>query len=167
MSRKDRDRDLRYQPDERPPGGFVLGCGAQLVVLGITGLVAFPTIVVRAAGETEAYLSWAVFCTVAVSGVATVLQALRIGRVGAGYILTTGPAAPLGCTAVMTSPGAAAVSGAAGPGTPSGTSVRRPKTTGSTVAGISMFTVPTMVGVRNRRNSDRRADIASGSRDET
>ena len=93
MSRKDRDRDLRYQPDERPPGGFVLGCGAQLVVLGITGLVAFPTIVVRAAGETEAYLSWAVFCTVAVSGVATVLQALRIGRVGAGYILTTGPAA--------------------------------------------------------------------------
>ena len=93
MSRKDRDRDLRYQPDERPPGGFVLGCGAQLVVLGITGLVAFPTIVVRAAGETEAYLSWAVFCTVAVSGVATVLQALRIGRIGAGYILTTGPAA--------------------------------------------------------------------------
>ena len=93
MSRKDRDRDLRYQPDERPPGGFVLGCGAQLVVLGITGLVAFPTIVVRAAGETEAYLSWAVFCTVAVSGVATVLQALRIGRVGAGYVLTTGPAA--------------------------------------------------------------------------
>ncbi len=93
MSRKGRDRDLRYQPDERPPGGFVLGCGAQLVVLGITGLVAFPTIVVRAAGETEAYLSWAVFCTVAVSGVATVLQALRIGRVGAGYILTTGPAA--------------------------------------------------------------------------
>ena len=93
MSRRSRNRDLRYQPDERPPDGFVLGCGAQLVVLGITGLVAFPTIVVRAAGETEAYLSWAVFCTVAVNGTATMLQASRIGRIGAGYILTTGPAA--------------------------------------------------------------------------
>ena len=93
MSRNSRNRELRYQPDERPPGGFVLGCGAQLVVLGITGLVAFPTIVVRAAGETEAYLSWAVFCTVAVNGAATMLQASRIGRIGAGYILTTGPAA--------------------------------------------------------------------------
>ena len=88
-----RERSVRYQPDERPPGGVVLGCGAQLVVLGITGLVAFPTIVIRAAGESEAYLSWAVFCTVAVSGFATLLQASRLGRIGAGYILTTGPAA--------------------------------------------------------------------------
>ena len=67
----------------------------------------------------------------------------------------------------MTSTVAAAVDGAANPGTPSGMSVRRPKTTGSTVAGMSMFTVPTMVGVRNRRNSERRADMASGSRDDT
>ena len=83
MSRRDRERDLRYQPDERPPGGFVLGCGLQLVVLGVTGLVAFPTIVIRAAGESEAYLGWAVFCTVAVSGVATALQASRLGRIRA------------------------------------------------------------------------------------
>ena len=67
----------------------------------------------------------------------------------------------------MTSTVAAAAIGAAGSGTSDGTSVRRPNTTGSTVAGISMFTVPTMVGVRNRRNSDNRADMASGSRDET
>ena len=88
-----RERDVRYQPDERPPGGVVLGSGVQLVVLCIIGLVAFPTIVVRAAGESEAYLSWAVFCTVAVSGVATMLQASRIGRLGAGYTLSTSPAA--------------------------------------------------------------------------
>ena len=87
------ERDVRYQPDERPPGGVVLGSGVQLVVLGIVGLIAIPTIVIRAAGETEAYLSWAVFCTVAVSGVATMLQASRIGRLGAGYVLSIGPAA--------------------------------------------------------------------------
>ena len=33
------------------------------------------------------------FCTVAVNGTATMLQASRIGRIGAGYILATGPAA--------------------------------------------------------------------------
>ena len=87
------ERNVRYQPDERPPGGVVLGSGVQLVVLGIIGLVAIPTIVIRAAGETEAYLSWAVFCTVAVSGIATMLQASRIGRLGAGYVMLTGPAA--------------------------------------------------------------------------
>ena len=87
------ERNVRYQPDERPPGGVVLGSGVQLVVLGIIGLVAIPTIVIRAAGETEAYLSWAVFCTVAVSGIATMLQAWRIGRLGAGYVMLTGPAA--------------------------------------------------------------------------
>ena len=85
-------RELRYEPGERPPVGLVLGSGFQLVVLGIAGLIAFPTIVIRAAGESEAYLSWAVFCTVALSGAAMMLQASRIGRLGAGYILTIGPA---------------------------------------------------------------------------
>ena len=93
MSRGDGDRDLRYEPDDHPPRGLVLGSGLQIVVLGITGLVAFPTIVVGAAGETEAYLSWAVFCTVALSGIGMMLQASRIGRIGAGYVLTIGPAA--------------------------------------------------------------------------
>ena len=92
MSHSNRDRDLRYQPHDRIPGGLALGSGGQLVVLGIIGLVAFSTVVSRAAGQTEAYLSWAVFCTVAVSGAATLLQASRIGRLGAGYILTIGPA---------------------------------------------------------------------------
>ena len=89
------ERDLRYEPDEHPPRGFVLGCGAQSVVLGITGLVAFPTILVLAAGESEAYLSWAVCGTVAISGAATILQAARLGRIGAGYVLAIGPAGPL------------------------------------------------------------------------
>ena len=88
----DEDRNLRYEPGERPPGGIVLGSGVQLVVLGIAGLIAFPTIVIRAAGESEAYLSWAVFGTVALSGAAMMLQASRIARLGAGYILTIGPA---------------------------------------------------------------------------
>ena len=94
MSAVDRQRgpSLRYEPSEQPPPGIALGCGLQLVVLGLASIVIIPTIVIRAAGGTEAYLSWAVFWAVAISGVCTVLQAARLGRVGAGYVLTMGPA---------------------------------------------------------------------------
>ena len=87
-----RHSSIRYEPDENPPASVAVGCGLQLVVLGLASIVLIPTIVIRAAGGTEAYLSWAVFCAVAVSGVSTVLQAARLGRVGAGYVLTMGPA---------------------------------------------------------------------------
>ncbi len=45
---------------------------------------------IRAAGGTEAYLSWAVFAAVVVSGASTVLQAVRVGRLGSGYVLLMG-----------------------------------------------------------------------------
>ena len=86
------DSGIRYEPDESPPPLLSLGCGAQLVVLGITSIIFIPTIVIRAGGGTDAYLSWAVFGAVAVSGISTALQAVRLGRVGAGYLLFMGPA---------------------------------------------------------------------------
>ena len=87
-----RASSVRYQPDENPPAVLALGCGLQLVILGITSIILIPTIVIRAGGATDAYLSWAVFAAVAVSGVCTALQAVRLGRIGAGYILFMGPA---------------------------------------------------------------------------
>ena len=92
MGLADRNTRLSYQADENPPAARALGYGLQLVVLGITGLVLIPTIVIRAAGASEAYLSWAVFGAVVVNGAITALQAIRIGRVGAGYLLWAGPA---------------------------------------------------------------------------
>ena len=62
------------------------------MVLGVASIVLVPTIVIRAAGGSEEYLSWAVFSAVAISGVCTALQAVRVGRIGAGYILAMGPA---------------------------------------------------------------------------
>ena len=49
-----------------------------------------PAIVVRAAGGSEGFLSWAVFAAVVISGATTILQAVRVGRVGAGYVLAMG-----------------------------------------------------------------------------
>ena len=81
---------VRYQADERPPGALAFGLGLQFAVLTIAGVVLTPMIVVQAGGGGEAFLSWAVFAAVAVSGVTTVLQAIRVGRVGAGYVLMMG-----------------------------------------------------------------------------
>ncbi len=81
---------IRYQPDENPPAALAAGLGLQLAILCVAGIVLTPVIVVRAAGGSEAFLSWAVFAAVAVSGVTTVLQAVRVGRFGAGHVLLMG-----------------------------------------------------------------------------
>ena len=81
---------VRYEADEKPPFFLAFGLGLQLAILCVGGIVFTPAIVVRAAGGTEAYLSWAVFAAVAVCGATTVLQAVRIGRFGAGYVLIMG-----------------------------------------------------------------------------
>ena len=79
---------VHYQPDERPPTALASGLGLQLAVLIIAFSIFIPTTVIRAAGETESYLlSWAVFTAIVLGGAVTVLQAVRLGRVGAGYAL--------------------------------------------------------------------------------
>ena len=81
---------VRYQPDERPAPAVTLGLALQSSVLIIARIVVVPMFVVRAAGGTEAYLSWALFATVSVCGLTTVLQAVRLGRIGSGYVAVMG-----------------------------------------------------------------------------
>ena len=66
------------------------GLGFQYAALIVGGIVLTPTIIVRAAGESETFLVWAVFAALAVSGFTTIVQAFRIGRIGAGYPLLMG-----------------------------------------------------------------------------
>ena len=84
------DRDVRYQPDEHPPAALAFGMGAQQAVLCIAGVVLAPVIVIRAAGEGDPYMTWAVFAALFVSGLTTIAQAVRVGRIGAGYPLLMG-----------------------------------------------------------------------------
>ena len=81
---------VRYEAGETPPLPLTIGLGLQLAVLAIGGIVLTPAIIIRAAGGSEAFLAWAVFAAVTVSGMTTVLQALRVGRLGAGYVLLMG-----------------------------------------------------------------------------
>ena len=96
-------RDLRYEPDERPPPALAFGLGFQFAMLSVAGIVLTPAIVVRAAGGSESFLSWAAFAALVISGVTTALQAVRVGRLGAGHVLLMGTSAAfiaVGVTAI-------------------------------------------------------------------
>ena len=81
---------VRYEPDDRPPLTLTAGLGLQFAILSIAGIVLTPAIVIRAAGESDSYLTWAVFAAAAVSGLSTIMQSVRFGRLGAGYVLLMG-----------------------------------------------------------------------------
>ena len=81
---------VRYQPDEKPPARLALAVGAQLAVLNIAAIMLIPMVVMRAAGTTDAYLSWAVLASVTICGLTTMLQAARCGRIGAGHVMVMG-----------------------------------------------------------------------------
>ena len=86
-------RDVRYEPEERPPPALALGLGFQFAMLTVAGIVLTPAILVRAAGGGEEFLSWAAFAALAISGLTTVIQAVRVGRVGSGHVLLMGTSA--------------------------------------------------------------------------
>ena len=86
----DARRDVRYEPDERPPNLLSLGLGLQYAMLAVPSVVLGPTVMIQLAGGSDAYLSWAVCATLAISGVITAVQALRVGRIGSGYVMLMG-----------------------------------------------------------------------------
>ena len=82
--------DVRFEPDERPAHILSVGLGFQAAMLTLAGIVLTPAIVIRVAGQGEDYLNWAVFAALVISGLSTILQAVRVGRFGAGHILIMG-----------------------------------------------------------------------------
>lgn len=84
---------VRYQPDERPPRALAIGLGFQAAILTFTPIITLPLVIMQAADQGEAYTSWAIFMAVLISGITTVVQAVRVGRFGAGHILIMGTSA--------------------------------------------------------------------------
>lgn len=82
--------EVRFQADERPPILLSLGIGTQFTALAIATVIVPPVILVTLGGGSEAYLAWVVFAAVIVSGIATIIQAVPVRRIGAGYILVMG-----------------------------------------------------------------------------
>ena len=84
---------VRYQPDERPPRALAVGLGFQAAILTFTPIITLPLVIMQAADQGAAYTSWAIFMAVLISGITTLVQAVRVGRFGAGHILIMGTSA--------------------------------------------------------------------------
>ena len=82
--------NVRYEPNENPPPLVAAGAGLQAAAIIVAPVVLTVVIVARIAEQPDAYISWGVFAALIVSGVTTVLQAVRVGRVGAGHVLIMG-----------------------------------------------------------------------------
>ena len=82
--------NVRYEPDENPPTLIAFGAGAQAAAIIVAPVVLTVVIVARIAEQPDSYITWGVFAALIVSGVTTVLQAVRVGRVGAGHVLIMG-----------------------------------------------------------------------------
>ena len=84
------NENVRFEPDESPPSLVTIGAGIQAAMLIVAPVVLTVVIVARIAEQPESYMSWGVFAALLVSGVTTVLQAVRVGRIGAGHVLIMG-----------------------------------------------------------------------------
>ncbi|MDF2095979.1 uracil-xanthine permease family protein [Aquibaculum arenosum] len=90
VDRSAKSAGLQYAADENPPLLLTGMLGFQVVTLILVGIVLTPLIVLRAVGLEGEYGSWVVFAALLISGLTTMLQARRIGPVGAGYPLFMG-----------------------------------------------------------------------------
>ena len=83
-------QSVRYQPDDNPSVPASTGLGFQYALLIIARIVVVPVVIVRAAGGSDADLAWILFAAIAMCGLTTVMQAVRIGRLGSGYVAVMG-----------------------------------------------------------------------------
>ncbi len=81
--------NIIYEPDDVPPFRTTAGLALQFVATSLAGIMLTVVIVMRAGGA-ESHLAWATFAALLVSGASTALQAKRLWRIGAGYILLMG-----------------------------------------------------------------------------
>ncbi len=81
---------IRYEPDEQPPAPLAIAAGFQAALIMLAPVVLGVVIVLQIAGQPPEYTAWAVFAALLVSGISTMMQAVRVGRIGSGHILFMG-----------------------------------------------------------------------------
>ena len=84
------NESIRFEPDEQPPPPLAIGAGFQAALIMLAPVVLGVVIVLQIAGQPAEYTAWAVFAALLVSGVTTILQAVRFRRIGSGHVLFMG-----------------------------------------------------------------------------
>ncbi|WP_428275596.1 solute carrier family 23 protein [Candidatus Palauibacter sp.] len=82
--------ELRFAADERPPHAASLVIGVQTALLVCVPVVVVTTIVTRVANQSDEYLSWAVFASMVIGGLLTIVQAKRFAGLGGGTLTVMG-----------------------------------------------------------------------------
>ncbi len=90
MSTEYENRSVRFEPEENPSHPVAIGAGIQAATVIVAPVVLTVVIVVQIAGQSDSYLTWAVFAALCISGLTTILQVKSIGRFGSGYVLMMG-----------------------------------------------------------------------------
>ena len=90
MAESSINEHVRYEPDETPPVAIMIGAGVQSAMVIVAPVVLTVIIVARIADQPSAYLTWGVFAALLICGITTVVQAARVGPVGAGHVLIMG-----------------------------------------------------------------------------
>ena len=85
---------IRYEPQDKSPIPVTLGVAAQGAVLALSNTVSLVTVFAVASDGGATYLSWAVFASLLIGGLATAHQAIKAGRLGPGYIMLMGSGSP-------------------------------------------------------------------------
>lgn len=81
---------ILYEPDDKLSLSVSLGLGLQLMIVALSMTILLSMVVFRAGGVSEAYLVWAVFAAIVVTGATTIAQSMRMGRFGMGHTLLMG-----------------------------------------------------------------------------
>ncbi len=84
------DQAVRYEPHENPPPAVAAGAGLQAALIIVAPVVLSVVIIARVADQSDDYIAWAAFAALLISGACTILQAVRVGRIGAGHVLIMG-----------------------------------------------------------------------------
>ena len=80
-------RRIRFEPGEGAPLPVAAGLGLQVAITPFFVATLIPTIAFRAAGADDGLVSWVVFLSVLLCGLTAALQAVRFGRIGAGFLI--------------------------------------------------------------------------------
>lgn len=93
MTARIEERAIRFEPEDTCPPSVALVVGLQGAALIVAPTVLNVAIAIRASGLDDSYLAWSVFAGMVISGLITAGHALRVGRIGAGHVALSWPAA--------------------------------------------------------------------------
>lgn len=104
---------LLYAVNEKPPLWMILILGIQHVLVMYGEVVLFPGIAGRIGDAPEDQIAFATFAAIVVSGFCTLIQVVRFGRIGAGFVIFMGSStAYLACASEAVELGGFALVGA-------------------------------------------------------